>query len=144
MGLFSATWLKAEAINCLPINMTGGALPCNLDLSGDEPDIFQEIRPLPCLLMPWLLMLPGHQQPWYWLWIIVRLLFIFRVGLNILHPFNILHFQYQGYQCHVSWHHHWYWACKTISGGILNIKMLSYQYRDPHVKDKTVLKPSYL
>ena len=36
MGLFSATWLKAEAINCLPINMTGGALPCNLDLSGTE------------------------------------------------------------------------------------------------------------
>ena len=26
----------------------------------------------------------------------------------------------------------------------LNIKMLSYEYRDPHVKDKTVLWPSYL
>ena len=26
----------------------------------------------------------------------------------------------------------------------LNIKMWSYQYRDPHVKDKTVSRPSYL
>ena len=30
------------------------------------------------------------------------------------------------------------------AGGRLNMKMLSYQYRDPHVKDKTVLRPSYL
>ena len=30
------------------------------------------------------------------------------------------------------------------SGGRLNIKMLSYQYRDPYVKDKTVSRPSYL
>ena len=29
------------------------------------------------------------------------------------------------------------------SGGRLNIKM-SYQYMDPHVKDKTVLRRSYL
>ena len=30
-------------------------------------------------------------------------------------------------------------------GGRLNVKeMLSYQYRDPHVKDKTVSRPSYL
>ena len=30
------------------------------------------------------------------------------------------------------------------SGGCLNIKMSSYQYRNPHVKEKTVLRPSYL
>ena len=24
-------------------------------------------RRISCLLMPWLLALPGHQQPWYWL-----------------------------------------------------------------------------
>ena len=30
------------------------------------------------------------------------------------------------------------------AGRRLNIKMLSYQYRDPHVKDKMVLGPSYL
>ena len=29
-------------------------------------------------------------------------------------------------------------------GGRLNIKMSSYQYGDPHVKDKTVVRPSYL
>ena len=29
------------------------------------------------------------------------------------------------------------------AGGRLNIKMLSYQCRDPHVKDKTVSRPSY-
>ena len=28
--------------------------------------------------------------------------------------------------------------------GRLNIKMSSYQYRDPHAKDKTVSQPSYL
>ena len=31
---------------------------------------------------------------------------------------------------------------KKITG--LNIKMSSYQYKDPHVKDKTVSRPSYL
>ena len=29
-------------------------------------------------------------------------------------------------------------------GGGLNIKMSSYQYKDPNVKDNTVLRPSYL
>ena len=29
-------------------------------------------------------------------------------------------------------------------GDRLNIKMSSYQHRDPHVKDKTVSQPSYL
>ena len=30
------------------------------------------------------------------------------------------------------------------SGGRLNIKMSSYQFRDPDVKDKTISRPSYL
>ena len=33
---------------------------------------------------------------------------------------------------------------RSISGGRLNIKKSSYQYKDLHVKDKTVLRPSYL
>ena len=33
-------------------------------LSGTETGI---IRPIPRLLMPWLLASPGHQQPWCWL-----------------------------------------------------------------------------
>ena len=52
--------------------------------------------------------------------------------------------------------HHWNYYTGTpsssrvsathlkITGGRLNIKMLSYQYEDPHVKDKMVLRPSYL
>ena len=28
--------------------------------------------------------------------------------------------------------------------GRLNIKMVSYQYSDPNIKDKTVVRPSYL
>ena len=43
----------------------------------------------------------------------------------------------------------WRWALTFSihvcwSGGRLNIKMSSFQYRDPHVKDKTVSRPSYL
>ena len=30
------------------------------------------------------------------------------------------------------------------TGDRINIKMQSYQYRDPYVKDKTVSRPSYL
>ena len=36
------------------------------------------------------------------------------------------------------------WQCMVVMAGRLNIKMSSYQYRDPHVKDKTVSRPSYL
>ena len=32
----------------------------------------------------------------------------------------------------------------SAPGGCLNIKMSSYEYSDPHVKDKTVSQPSYL
>ena len=33
---------------------------------------------------------------------------------------------------------------KKAAGARLNIKIPSYQYRDPHVKEKTVSRPSYL
>ena len=33
---------------------------------------------------------------------------------------------------------------RLLPGGSLSSKMLSYQYRDPHVKDKRVSQPSYL
>ena len=39
--------------------------------------------------------------------------------------------------CHHAIYSWVYW--NTIGRGGLNIKMLSYQYRNPHVKDKTVL-----
>ena len=34
--------------------------------------------------------------------------------------------------------------CRQVAWGRLSIKKPSYQYRDPHVKDKTVSRPSYL
>ena len=36
------------------------------------------------------------------------------------------------------------WGGIIITWGRLNIKILSYQYRDPYVKDKTALRQSYL
>ena len=36
------------------------------------------------------------------------------------------------------------WQFKQTAGGRLNIRMSFYKYRDSHVKDKTVSRPSYL
>ena len=38
----------------------------------------------------------------------------------------------------------WLLTAADAQGRHLNIKMPSYQYMGPHVKDKTVLRPSYL
>ena len=38
----------------------------------------------------------------------------------------------------------WNYPVSARPGGRLNIKISSYQCRDPHVKDKTVSRPSYL
>ena len=43
---------------------------------------------IPWLLMPWLLVAPGHQQQWYWLWRITRSLSFMR--------------KYSNYPCHPS------------------------------------------
>ena len=53
--------------------------------------IFQLIWSIPCLLMPWLLKSPGHQQAWYWQYkignmyscSIVNLVFFCRTKSNI-------------------------------------------------------------
>ena len=42
------------------------------------------IRLISWLLMPWLLMSPGHQQPWYWLYSICRSLSYLRTWGRIL------------------------------------------------------------
>ena len=46
-------------------------------LEGDEltplvlkPKFSRIIRPIPWLMMPWLLVSPGHHQPWYWLYMV--------------------------------------------------------------------------
>ena len=36
------------------------------------------------------------------------------------------------------------WTTDKGPGGRLNIKMSSYQYRDPHVKEKTISRPLFL
>ena len=38
-----------------------------INSSDTEDRIFQVWGSIPCLLMPWLLKSPGHQQAWYWL-----------------------------------------------------------------------------
>ena len=46
-------------------------------------------RSISWLLMPWLLTSPGHQQPWYWLCRIGRLLSYFRKAFNYLRRINV-------------------------------------------------------
>ena len=51
------------------------------------------------------------------------------------------------YKDHLSWYknsHDKDMMVIRLSGGRLNIKITSYQYRDPHVEDKMVSRPSYL
>ena len=57
--------------------------------------------------------------------------------------------QDQRYKIFALSHQNWWgvdqlWKDTDQPGDCLNIKMSSYQYRDPHVKDKTVLWSSYL
>ena len=45
---------------------------CVLTLNVQGPSYLGLTRSISWLLMPWLLMSPGHQQPWYWLYRICR------------------------------------------------------------------------
>ena len=49
---------------CRPGNRLCTALVLTLNVRG--PSHFGLTRSIPWLLMPWLLMSLGHQQPWYW------------------------------------------------------------------------------
>ena len=44
---------------------------------------------IPCLLMPWFLASPGHQQPWYWICVINESLPSTRKYFSELHHINI-------------------------------------------------------
>ena len=46
----------------------------NINPSGAEMEYSGQARSMPWQLMPWLLMSPGRQQPWYWLCRINRFL----------------------------------------------------------------------
>ena len=63
--------------------------------------------------MPWLLVLTGHQQPWYWLFEIGRSLSYMRKDFN--------------YLCHVNveqWHKMWIYFCSSEKFSIQNVWIL--------------------
>ena len=60
-----------------------------LTLSVRGPSYLGLTRSIAWLLMPWLLMSPGHQQPWYWLCRIGRFLSYLRKDFNYLHRINV-------------------------------------------------------
>ena len=72
---------------CL-VNMPSGSLCFRLTLLPLKLDYSCRSWSIPWMLMPWLLVLPGHQQPCYWLCII-----------NSYLPFTSKDFKYL---CHVS------------------------------------------
>ena len=80
--LLSLAWADScvmEALwPCGPLNVRG-------------PSYLVLTRSISWLLMPWLLMSPGHQQPWYWLTCrIGRFLSYLRKDFNYLHRTNVV------------------------------------------------------
>ena len=55
-----------------------------LETVAGRSEYSRRTRSIPCLLMPWLLMSPGHQQVWCWLWRIYRSLASMRKDFNNL------------------------------------------------------------
>ena len=60
-----------------------------LTLNMQGPSYLGLTRSISWLLMPWLLMSPGHQQPWYWLGRIGRFLSYLRKDFNHLCHINV-------------------------------------------------------
>ena len=67
-------------------NLPGANL---LTLNVRGPSYLGLTRSISWLLMPWLLTLPGHQQPWYWLYRICRSLSYLRKDFKYLCPINV-------------------------------------------------------
>ena len=61
----------------------------SLTLNMWEPSYLGLTRTISCLLMPWLLVSPGHQQPWYWQCSTGRILFYLRKDFNYLCHINV-------------------------------------------------------
>ena len=85
--------------------------------------------------MPWLLVSPGHQLPWYWL-----------IAIWISLPSLAVNLINQGHLSCEEWYEIQIFNMFSLkkSGLWFNIKMLSYQYRKSHCGDKTVVRSSYL
>ena len=62
---------------------------CKLTLLVLKPEYSVITWSIPWLLMPWLLMLSGHQQPWYWLCWIIRSLSSTKKNFNYMQKLNI-------------------------------------------------------
>ena len=79
-----------ESLSKLYLNsMAMGDVTIILTLNVWEPSYLSLTRSISWLLMPWLLMSPGHQQPWYWLCRIGRFLSYLRKDLNYLRHTNV-------------------------------------------------------
>ena len=61
----------------VPVCIYESVLECVIHIYDFSPlaGVKGTLRSIPCLLMPQLLMWPGHQQPWYWLCRMIKLLF---------------------------------------------------------------------
>ena len=70
-------------------NKMGGTINYILTLKVRGPSYLGLTRSISWLLMPWLLMSPGHQQPWYWLCRIGRFLSYLRKHFNYLRHINV-------------------------------------------------------
>ena len=71
-------------------------------------------------------------QQWFRSWL----------GLSDL-TLDIMHGNITGHRIQHTWKIKFWYICH-ISGGWVNIKMSSYQYRESYCGDKTILRPSYL
>ena len=63
-----SSW-KIDVMQCILSSRTGLKLVHLLTLNVQGPSYLSLTRSISWLLMPWLLTSPGHQQPWYWLYI---------------------------------------------------------------------------
>ena len=86
-----------------------------------------------------------NMSPFTWLMIAIGKINIKSLTTQMTKPLRLMKIRYQSNAKGSDWY-----LIKTnlralaISGPSQYIKMSSYQYRDPHVKDKTVLWPFYL
>ena len=60
------SWYRTDPTQLRDLS-TLGVCPCSINSPDGGDGIFQLLKSIPCLLMPWVLKSPGHQKVWYWL-----------------------------------------------------------------------------
>ena len=63
---------KISIIFHVEYDSRGGISYCFLPFSCWGRNILGKLQIIPWLLLPWLLSSPGHQQPWYWIYVTNR------------------------------------------------------------------------